>query len=679
MSIALLPQVLLRILNDPIYTAKGSALTWTQLDTDLKIIADACRELAAIGASAGFEPYDNSATYSDVNPDYVSYNNNVYEYINAIPQSGITPGTDPLTWQLVSQGQFAHLQDTDQYLDKGGPNQVSAAAIYAFINAVYPYLIQGSNTLIEDTTLDGGGEFNLILPDTPKEPFHAVNKKYVDSIVKAVIQPGQTISGFGDSIMFGSDASDSAHSFLNIFCSTLLCNAEDFGVSGAGSFRTMVEAFTNILSTENVNPCIWETGINDLRASGDNEKTYLKIQNAIKSFVLRANLNYAIAANDGTITQSGTWTTVTGGTIGMNADLSLSGNALKTTVSGSKLTFSHSGNNLVIGTVCTDGVSEVSGAFTVTIDGVLMGTWNGNGLADGVTDNDGYNNRITQGVIYFKNLSNTSHSVEIESVGSDQVIIDYIGSYSPYKVPVLVMEIIKCTDAGYLIPPANANDSIIDSANIAIREVVEELKHDFIVLLTDSSGYDPSVHSGVDGLHPNDLGHAERAYELLKKVITEFIDHYPDLTRNESVDMNEYRLVFSNGKFQVATIDDTNPPSVTAWDKRHSVFGLEGITGKALGVSVNNGTDQVVLNFLQPNIAFLKGLLNFNAIKFVSYKSGGGTANGFEQDENGNIISNQDIIISDITKGIIMTDSNGSGDRYRITIFDGSFNFELLP
>jgi hypothetical protein len=154
MSIALLPQVLLRILSDPIYSAKGSALTWVQLDTDLKIIADACRELAAIGAASGFEPYDNSETYSDTDPDYVSYNNNIYEYINPIPQSGITPGTDPLTWQLSSQGQFAHLQNTDQYLDFGGANQVSAAAIKAFIEAVYPYLMQGTNNLTEDLIFD---------------------------------------------------------------------------------------------------------------------------------------------------------------------------------------------------------------------------------------------------------------------------------------------------------------------------------------------------------------------------------------------------------------------------------------------------------------------------------------------------------------------------------------------
>lgn len=47
---------------------------------------------------------------------------------------------------------------------------------------------------------------------------------------------------------------------------------------------------------------------------------------------------------------------------------------------------------------------------------------------------------------------------------------------------------------------------------------------------------------------------------------------------------------------------------------------------------------------------------------------------------NGNPIqTNNDIEITDITKGIIMTDQDGSGNRYRITILGASFNFELLP
>lgn len=121
--------VLLRILSDPNYAAKGSSLTWTELDTDLKILADNILALQT-PSTGGFEPFDNGITYSNVGPDYVSYNGNIYQYINAIPHSGITPGADPLTWQAVSVGQFSHQQNTDQYLDKGGPKEVTVTEIY---------------------------------------------------------------------------------------------------------------------------------------------------------------------------------------------------------------------------------------------------------------------------------------------------------------------------------------------------------------------------------------------------------------------------------------------------------------------------------------------------------------------------------------------------------------------
>lgn len=129
-----LSNILLRVLSDPNYVAKGSTLTFTELDTDLKILADNIRALQT-PSTGSFSEYDNSKTYSNVLPDYVSYNGNIYEYIKALPQSGVTPGTDPLTWTIVSLGQFSHQQNKDQYLDFGGTYQVSAQDIYTKINS----------------------------------------------------------------------------------------------------------------------------------------------------------------------------------------------------------------------------------------------------------------------------------------------------------------------------------------------------------------------------------------------------------------------------------------------------------------------------------------------------------------------------------------------------------------
>lgn len=148
MAVAL-TNLLLRILSDSNYQTKGSTLTWNELDGDLKLLADAIRDLQQ-APTEGFTPYDNSTEYSNVAPDYVSFDGNIWEYVSAIPQSGITPGSDASVWQIASLGIFSHERNKDQYLDFGGANQVSAADLYLLLTApVSGAILQGSNTLTE--------------------------------------------------------------------------------------------------------------------------------------------------------------------------------------------------------------------------------------------------------------------------------------------------------------------------------------------------------------------------------------------------------------------------------------------------------------------------------------------------------------------------------------------------
>jgi hypothetical protein len=128
MSLATIDNILLRILVDSNLSAKGNPLTWDEEDLNFKIIRDALAELASAGTS-GFDSYNAGTTYSNTNPDYVVYNSNIYEFINPVPASGVTPGTDPLTWQIVSQGEFSHIKNRDTFLDEGGSFEVTAEDI----------------------------------------------------------------------------------------------------------------------------------------------------------------------------------------------------------------------------------------------------------------------------------------------------------------------------------------------------------------------------------------------------------------------------------------------------------------------------------------------------------------------------------------------------------------------
>jgi hypothetical protein len=162
MSLDLLDSILLRTLTDPIYDAKGSELTWGELDTNQKILGDAIRELSAVEVS-GIDPYNAGTEYSNADPDYVTYDNNTWEYVNAIPSTGVTPGTDPSTWALASQGLFSHQQNTDSSLALGTVNEVTASEIRTFIDSYSAYddtlvfLIDGSKDMEADINFANDG------------------------------------------------------------------------------------------------------------------------------------------------------------------------------------------------------------------------------------------------------------------------------------------------------------------------------------------------------------------------------------------------------------------------------------------------------------------------------------------------------------------------------------------
>lgn len=156
MSLNNINTILFRVLSDPNYIApKGSELTWLELDGNLKIIADAITELGQVDTS-GIDVFNPSDEYS-LN-GIVVYNGNVWKYINAIPQTGITPGTDSLTWEISSSGILSHQRNKDEYLDFGGANQISAADIIAGLAAIAvgPFLqLDGSLPMAGELDMDG--------------------------------------------------------------------------------------------------------------------------------------------------------------------------------------------------------------------------------------------------------------------------------------------------------------------------------------------------------------------------------------------------------------------------------------------------------------------------------------------------------------------------------------------
>lgn len=132
----IIDSILLRVLVDTNLSAKGSALTWVEEDTNFKIIRDRLA-LLSTATTNGFEAYNNGTVYSSVNPDYVVYNGNIYEFINVTPTAGQAPDVSPLYWTLVSTGAFTHQKDRDLYLAFGTSDEVSAEDIRNLLDS-YP-------------------------------------------------------------------------------------------------------------------------------------------------------------------------------------------------------------------------------------------------------------------------------------------------------------------------------------------------------------------------------------------------------------------------------------------------------------------------------------------------------------------------------------------------------------
>lgn len=161
-----LEDILLRLTaHSPMIAPKGSDLTYAELDNNFIILYD---WIKAMGSGGNLSPYNAGTSYANTPPTYVSYSGNIWHYINGTPASGITPGTDPLYWEQVTLGSLTHVQNTDQYIDLGGPSQASALEIY---NSIHPLIktvaqmqallgayVPGQRYII---TSPGTGQFNL--------------------------------------------------------------------------------------------------------------------------------------------------------------------------------------------------------------------------------------------------------------------------------------------------------------------------------------------------------------------------------------------------------------------------------------------------------------------------------------------------------------------------------------
>lgn len=344
------------------------------------------------------------------------------------------------------------------------------------------------------------------------------------SIGKAVIssEAATNIYSFGTSITAGSTGpTGAAYRFPNILNGALGTTVQNQGIAASGAYDGVKAAFA--LTSLRFYPATIEFGLNDARLGGGTAPTYEKVKGAIRAFLANHFLSGTVVpANSGSVTQGGTWTTVTSGTIGEKAP-NISGLALQSAVNGSTLTYTSSGTTLVVGTFGVYEAVQPGGTFTVTVDGVLKATFNNRNLTDGVATALGSQNNITQNAVVITGLPTGSHTVVITITSlsaSGKVYIDYIGTLNNRQncLPVIVMSVPKMDATGYATAPANATDAILNTMDTHAKAVIREFRGFPAYFGNTNLNFVSTTDLHSDHIHRNDLGNSKIARALLQSI-----------------------------------------------------------------------------------------------------------------------------------------------------------------
>lgn len=353
------------------------------------------------------------------------------------------------------------------------------------------------------------------------------------------------VQAFGDSYTVGQQASPSTESYINKIAAANNCTITNNAVGGVGVWFTCQQHFTTTPSWGTYQSAIWMAGFNDLRRNGAAASTILKIKGCLRSTIVDQFLKYGTAAS--AVTNTGTWSNMTG--IGSKSAASLSGNARQSSTVGNTLTYtSPVSSNVVVGTFNTDGTTYNYGRFTVSIDGTVVQTFDPNNRTDGVSDGT-YDNGITQEVLVFENLRNSTHTVVITLLDAKPTVIDYFGVMLSGAdcSSIFCSSVPHLTALGYITGTGtNGSDAAFDAADLAIESVVNEFPNYPAIYVPVNNYYIPATDVGADNIHPNNLGYTHLA-QAFQAAIRENVGRFLFLRSFSSGSASEANAFIATG------------------------------------------------------------------------------------------------------------------------------------
>jgi lysophospholipase L1-like esterase len=359
------------------------------------------------------------------------------------------------------------------------------------------YVYDSGSVLARDGNfiLNTGGAGRLV-STTGTPEFSAVK------IITGLINHGTTANAFGDSITKGSGSSD-----LNTTAYIPLLEIENdwsianYAVGGyqAADIADFIYAHPVSANTNS----ILAIGVNDQRrylTDAGKLNIFKKIHLAESAYLAIPDTEKVLAQGSD-IAYTGIWLDIPG----------VYSNDIKYTATlGSKATFDLYGSNLLISTLQSN---FATGTFSIKVDGVLYGNYTT--VPTGNISTAVLNRQYGPDLIVLEGLTEEEHTIEIEHTGGTNVyfhwaagtnkILDGIGT------SVYVANLSRMTAAGYIA--YGGSDENVTTYNDTINDNVSYLASIGlnVTLVNWDNALNFSTDYDVDGLHPNDAGHAKLA------------------------------------------------------------------------------------------------------------------------------------------------------------------------
>lgn len=341
------------------------------------------------------------------------------------------------------------------------------------------------------------------------------------------VNTSQTGESYGDSYTFGTGTSFAAAKYVNIFYNTLGLTFTNYAPNGQGMVYNQYLFFKNSPTVNNSRVTTLMIGFNDIgQAWGADPRVVTKLTNGYRSFIANKFLKTAVPGNDASITYSSAATTFRADSLAGKA-VSLSGLGKSMLTAGSTVQWTFIGNNVVIGTIGTDGNYMQVDSLNVSIDGFDFGWYNfNNTMNTNLTNGSGISGHAQSAVVVIKNLGPASHTLTITKGGSSTkpMMIDYLGLMdNPTNCsPLVIGQIAHMTDyaiAHYELNGSHYTNASIDTANDYISSVIREFQGYPIGVAQTNDFFSPVRNEMyLDSIHPNNLGHSLIAQAFLAQV-----------------------------------------------------------------------------------------------------------------------------------------------------------------